>query len=158
MIPATLFFLVAFLLLALTRSLLLARYEIQVSTFGAATAGALLVSKVVLVADHLRFVDRFPHKPLVYNIAWKTVIYFCASFVARYLEFLIGFWRSEGSITAANERIFEEIVWSHFWLVQLWLFVLLLIYASLHELIRAVGRERAFAVFFRESRSASPHP
>jgi hypothetical protein len=37
--------------------------------------------------------NRFPNKPLIYNIAWKTVIYLLLSAVIHYLERLIDFWR-----------------------------------------------------------------
>ena len=35
---------------------------------------ALLVAKVVLITDALPFVNRFPEKPLIYNVVWKTAL------------------------------------------------------------------------------------
>ena len=49
----------------------------------------------------------------------------------------------------ANRRLFEEIVWPHFWGVQLWLLILLLVYCSLRELVRTLGRERIIKMFFQ---------
>jgi hypothetical protein len=60
LIPVILFFFVAFQLLALTETMMLEQYGIRVSTFLTATVAALVVAKVVLIADHLPFVDRFP--------------------------------------------------------------------------------------------------
>ena len=78
-VPPTLFFFVAFGLLLITQSLVLEEHGIGVWHWGGALIGALIVGKVVLVVDHLRFVDRYPHKPLIWNATWKTLIYAVAA-------------------------------------------------------------------------------
>jgi hypothetical protein len=152
-IPPAVFFFVAFQLLAFTRSLMLEQYGIEVSTFAAATIGALIVAKVVLVVDLLPFVDRFPEKPLVYNVVWKSAIYVIAALLVRYVEHLIDFLRETGDLALANHQLIEHVVWPHFWAVQLWLTVLFLVYCTLRELVRALGRERVMAIFFGPVRS-----
>lgn len=148
--PVMLFFFIAFQLLALTQSLMLKEYGIQAGTFLAATIMALVVAKVVVLTDLLPMVNRFPQKPLVYNVVWKTAIYFIASLGVRYAEHLVEFWRKSASFAIANRRILAEIVWPHFWAVQLWLLILLLVYCAVRELIRALGKERIIQMFFRE--------
>src|SRR5260221_8515736 len=86
MIAPTLFFFVTFQLLALTRALMLKRYGIDVTTFATATIGALVAAKVVVLADLLPFINRFPGRPLIWNIVWKTAIYLTVAFVLHYLE------------------------------------------------------------------------
>lgn len=147
-VPAAIFFFCAFQLIAFTKALILAEYGIQVSTFVNATIAALVVAKVVLLVDLLPFVNRFPDKPLVYNVAWKTVIYVLAAFVIRYVEHLIEYTREFGSIALANRHILEEFVWPRFLAVHIWLFVFLLMYCTLRELIRVLGRERIRTMFF----------
>lgn len=147
-IPASVFFFVAFQLLAITRSLILQQYGIQVSTFVAATIGALIVARVVMIVDLLPFVNRFPDKPLAYNIVWKTIIYWLAAFLVRYVEHLIHFVGKYGDIAVANSRLLDEVIWPHFLIVQIWLFVLFLMYCTLRELIRVLGRERIRSMFF----------
>ena len=142
------FFFVAFQLLAITRSLILQQYGIQISTFVAATMGALIVAKVVMIVDLLPFVNRFPDKPLVYNIVWKTIIYLLAAFLVRYVEHLIHFVRKYGDIAVANSHLLDEVIWPHFLIVQIWLFVFFLMYCTLRELSRALGRERIRSMFF----------
>ena len=149
LIPVTLFFLTAFLMLALTQTLLLAEHGIRGTTFAAAAIGALVVAKVVVIADHFSWVDRFPRRPLVYNVIWKTAIYFVASFGVRYAEHFVRLWGSSDGFADANHKLFDEIVWPHFWCVQMWLLALLLVYCTLRELIRAIGRDRLIAMFFR---------
>lgn len=156
LIPVTLFFLVAFLLLAVTRMLLLAEEGIKVSTFAAAAIGALVVAKVVVIADCFSWVDRFPRKPLIWNVLWKTSIYFLASFAVRYLEHLIHSWRRTGSFVEGNRQLFDEIVWPHFWCVQMWLLILLLVFCAIRELSRAVGRDRLIGMFFLVAPTTPP--
>jgi hypothetical protein len=158
LIPVTLFFFVAFQLLALTDALILKQYGIHVAIFVGATLLALVVAKVVLLTDHFALVNRFPEKPLIYNVIWKTVIYFFAALAFRYLEHLIHFWRTSAGFAEANRRLFEEIVWPHFWAVQLWLLILLLIYCAFRELVRALGRERIITMFFTEPATSAHQP
>lgn len=150
LVPVTVFFLIAFQLLALTEALMLKQYGIRVSTFLTATVMALVVAKVVIITDHFKLVNRFPDKPLVYNVVWKTVIYFLTLLVVRYAEHLIHFWRQTGNMAIANRRLVEEIVWPHFWGVQLWLLILLLTYCAFREIVRVLGRDRIIRVFFHE--------
>jgi hypothetical protein len=152
MIPPAAFFFVAFQLLAFTRSLMLRQYGIEVTDFLAATIGALVAAKVVLLSNLLPFINRFPGRPLIYNIAWKTFIYFAAALVVRYLEELFHYYRQHGELAAANRHLLEEVVWPHFWAIQIWLTVLLLTYCTLDELVRALGRDRMRELFFGVSR------
>ena len=73
-LPPFVFFFVAFHLIALTRVLMQQEYGIEARTVMNATIAALVVAKVVLLADLLPIVNRFPDRPLGYNIAWKTLI------------------------------------------------------------------------------------
>jgi hypothetical protein len=148
MIPPTVFFFVAFQLLAFTRSLMLKRYDIEVTTFLAATIGALVAAKVVVLADLLPFINRFPDRPLIYNIAWKTPIYFAAAFTVRYLEELFHYYRQHGDLLSANQHLLDEVIWTRFWAIQIWLTVLLLVYCVQSELVRVLGRDRMRELFF----------
>jgi hypothetical protein len=150
LIPVTLFFFVAFQLLALTDALILKEYGIRISIFATAAIGALVAAKVVVITDHFALVNRFPDKPLIYNVVWKTLIYFAGWLVIRYAEHFIHFWRETGNAAEANRQLFGKIVWPHFWGVQLWMAVLLLVFCAFRELVRAVGRERIIKIFFRE--------
>lgn len=153
-IPPAIFFLVAFELLALTHSIMLKEHGIRAPVFLAAAFGALVVAKVVLLLDLVPFINRFPDKPLIYNVVWKTALYALAALVVRYLEHLIHFWRKTGNLAEANRQLFDEVVWPRFWLIQMWLLVLLLVYCSLRELARALGRDRVRQMFFSSPRQA----
>jgi hypothetical protein len=107
----------------------------------------------LLIADHLPLINRFPERPLIYNVVWKTAIYFAASLAVRYVEHLIDSWRHAASFAEANRRLFDEVVWPHFWGVQLWLLILLLLYSAFRELARALGRDQIIGLFFYDPRT-----
>ena len=148
LLPPMIFFFVALHIVAFIHVLMLKGTGISpVSSMSIAVA-ALILGKAVLIADMLPMINRFPNKPLIYNIAWKTVIYLLLSAVIHYLERLIDFWRETGGFVAGNQKLLSEIVWPHFWAIQIILFVLIAAYCMVHELVRVVGREKVLRIFF----------
>jgi hypothetical protein len=148
MIPPVTFFFITFQLLAFTRALMLKRYGIDEASFWEATIGALVAAKVVVLADLLPFINRFPNRPLIYNIAWKTPIYFVAAFVVHYLEEFFHFYRQAGDLASANHQLLDDVIWSRFWAIQIWLMVLLLVYCTMDELVRVIGKDKMRRIFF----------
>jgi uncharacterized membrane protein len=147
-IPNVVFFFIVFQLLAFTRTLILKGYGIQASTFLKAAIAALIVGKVVLLTDLLPMINRFPNKPLIYNIVWKTFIYMVAAILVRYVEHLIPLIREYKNLTVANNHFLDEVIWPHFWLVQFWLLVCFLIFNAMRELGRILGRDQLRSMFF----------
>jgi hypothetical protein len=147
-LPPTIFFLIAFHIVIIDRRLMLRAYGLPLASIAGATVGALLIAKIVLITDKFAFINRFPDKPLIYNVVWKTVIYVAAALFIHYVEHLVPIWWRTGDLGAANRQLGSEIVWPHFWAIQLWLIVLLFVYCALRELIRAIGREKISAMFF----------
>jgi hypothetical protein len=148
LLPPTIFFFVALHLVALIRILLLKGTGITLNTSWQVTVAALILGKAVLVADHLPFINRYPDKPLAYNVAWKTTIYVLVAMLLHYLERLVDFWRQTGSLVAGNQQLLAEIVWPHFWAIQIILVVLILMYCTMHELVRVIGRDKVLEIFF----------
>jgi hypothetical protein len=148
LLPPTIFFFVALHIVAFVRVLMLKGTGIApLSTISIAVA-ALILGKAVLIADMLPMINRFPNKPLIYNVAWKTLIYLLAATVIHYLERLVDFWRQAGGLVAGNEKLLSEIIWPHFWAIQIILLVLIVMYCTMHELVRVIGREKVLRIFF----------
>jgi len=149
-LPPTLFFFVGFNLILLTKRLILEDYLIQYAGFLVATTSALLVGKSVLVANTMPFLRRFDNSPLVYPILFKTLVYTLFVFVARLIEALIHYLIGGGVLGGGRffERLIGTFSWSHFTAVQLWIFVLFLIYIIASELNQLLGDGELFKVFF----------
>jgi hypothetical protein len=148
MIPPTVFFFIALHIVALVRTLMLKGTGISPLGTVSIAVAALILGKAVLIADMLPFINRFPEKPLIYNVIWKTVIYSLVAALIHYLEHLFDFAREAGGIAAGNAKMLAEIVWPHFWAIQLILFVLILSYCTMRELVRIIGREKVVRIFF----------
>jgi hypothetical protein len=148
LLPPTLFFFIALHLVALFRVLMLKGTGIAIGTSVSVTVAALVLGKAVLIADLLPFINRYPDRPLVYNIAWKTTVYFLLSMFFHYLERLVDFWREAGGFIAGNQKLLAEIVWPHFWAIQILLVVLILMYCTMRELIRVIGVNKVRQIFF----------
>src|SRR5438132_4199441 len=148
LLPPTLFFFVALHIVGFVRVLMLKGTVISpLSTMSIAVA-ALILGKAVLIADLLPIINRFPNKPLIYNVAWKTLIYLLMATLIHYLERLIDFWRQTGGFVAGNEKLLAETVWPHFWAIQIILLVLIVMYCTMHELVRGIGKEKVLRIFF----------
>ena len=148
LLPPSIFFFIALHLVAIIYMLMLKGTGIRVGTSLSVTIAALVLGKSVLIADMLPFINRYPTKPLAYNVAWKTLIYTLVSVVIHYLEHLIDFWRQTGNFAAGNRKLLEEIVWPHFWAIQILLFIMIFEYCTMHELFRVAGRQRVQRVLF----------
>jgi hypothetical protein len=148
LLPPTIFFFVALHIVAFVRVLMLKGTGISPLSSMSIAVAALILGKAVLIADMLPMINRFPNKPLIYNVAWKTLIYLLAATVIHYLERLVDFWRQAGGLVVGNEKLLSEIIWPHFWAIQIILLVLIVMYCTMHELVRVIGREKVLRIFF----------
>jgi hypothetical protein len=143
MLPPTIFFFITLQLVAVIRVLML-------KGTGIAVGSPFQVLIAALIADLMPFINLYPHKPLIYNVVWKTAIYLLIATLIHYTERLLEFWKAAGSFAAANEKLLAEIVWPHFWAVEILLLVLIFFYSTIRELVRVIGRDKMLAIFFLE--------
>jgi hypothetical protein len=68
--------------------------------------------------------------------------------ILHYLERIVPLWWRARNFAAANRQLLEEVVWPHFWAVQLWLVVLHFVYCSVRELVRVIGAHEVRRMFF----------
>ncbi|MGA9820012.1 MAG: hypothetical protein WBQ36_00280 [Desulfobaccales bacterium] len=126
---------------------MLEQYGIKFSGFVNAAVGALIVGKALLVADDIKFINRYPDKPLIYNVVWKTFLYFLVTLLVQYIEGIIPLLVKYHSVRIAIERSWEEIIWAHFWAVHIVFVFLLSLYVSFRELARAIGEKKFLHIF-----------
>jgi len=157
-IPPTIYFLIALTLLAIARSLFLRTFGITTAGQVQIVIGALILGKSVLIADLLPFVNRYPHRPLIYNVAWKSLIYNLVALLIHYLERLLEFWKDFGGFIGANREMWEKVVWPHFWGVQILLVMIIVPYSIAHEIARIIGPKRFHELFFGPPGKALAQP
>lgn len=157
LIPPTIFFFVALHIIVLMRHLMLKGTGIPIASSLVVTVAALTIAKAVLIVDAFPFINRYPDKPLAYNIAWKTAIYFVVASFIHYLENLYEFWKETAGLVAANQKLLAAIVWPHFVATEILLIGIVFIYCTIREIIRAIGPDKARAMFFGPPRNARPH-
>jgi hypothetical protein len=148
MVPPTIYFFVILHIVALIRALMVEGSGLPPATTASIAVAALVLGKSVLLANALPYINRFPEKPLIWNVCWKSVVYFLVAFVIHYLEHLYDFWKTAPGIAAANEKLLAAIVWPHFWAIQILLAVLIINYCIATELARVVGGKELMTMFF----------
>ena len=70
------------------------------------------------------------------------------STLIHYVERLIDFSRQAGGIVAGNKKLLAEIVWPHYWAIEIILFILIVVYCTTRELARVIGRKKMLRLFF----------
>jgi hypothetical protein len=131
------------------RRLLLAHYGISYEDYGISVIRALVLGKVILVAETLRLGRGFEEKPLVVPTVYKTFLFTVCMAVFDIAEALVrGLIRGLGPMGAVDE------VMSRFhyeWLSRaLVLFFALIPLFAVRELRRVLGEE-VIGIFFRRS-------
>jgi hypothetical protein len=152
-LPPTVFFGVGFNLIVLTTDLILADYLVSFGNFVVATMAALVVGKAVLVANALPFLRRFDNAPLIRPVLFKTIVYWAVVFLVRFLEKLIEYFIAGGRLSGIPEYLATHFSWHRFVAIQIWIFVLFLVYTSVIELNARFGDGLMFKIFFTKRSS-----
>ncbi|HYZ72520.1 MAG TPA: hypothetical protein VE641_05535 [Chthoniobacterales bacterium] len=151
-VPPTLFFAVGFNVIVLTTQLILADYLIHFANFMLVTFSALVVGKAVLVANHLPFFRRFDTAPIIQPILFKTLIYCIVVLIVRFIEKLAKYLLTGGTFDGIPDYVEHHFSWNRFIAIQIWVFILFLIYTIAAELNSLFGSgELAKILFTRRS-------
>ena len=148
-LPPTIFFIIGFNLIVLTTNLILSDYGGQFATFMIATATALIVAKALLVANAMPMIRHYDRAPLIRPILFKTFFYWSAVLIVRLIERWIEY-RLSGNYVFGG-FVPHEIAtfsWDRFIAVQLWIFVLFLVYVTASEFNRLFGHGELRRILF----------
>jgi len=148
LLPVFAFFFIIFGLIDITRIFTYKTLELKYYGFVMILISALMMAKVVLISDLIPCIERYEKEPLIYNTFWKTSIYLVMSFIVRLLDHALPTYIDHKSLLITWDVVKESLGKPTFWVVQGWLFVLLLIFVAWRELIMAVGTEKVKALFF----------
>lgn len=132
-------------LFVMHESIVLARYDIDFTGYGLAFFNALLLAKVMLLAENLDIARSFEAKPLAYAILYNSAV-FAILFMAfkAVEEILVGLWRGQSvleSIPSYGGGSLKGIV-----SVGLITTVALIPFFAFREIGRAVGADELRAL------------
>jgi hypothetical protein len=146
------FFSIGFCIIILHNRLLTEGSTIQIASYGRAVVGGLIVAKMLLSVDMLPFVHAFPHKPLVHNIVWKSLLYVVASLCFLYMEPFLKHLVRGFSLSVSHSRAWHELMLPRTWATVIWLAVLLVVFVTAQEVSRVIGKEQLKSMFFGNKR------
>lgn len=153
-LPAAVFFLFLFHMLALTRAVSLADYDMTALRATGATIGALIVAKAILLVDALPLA-RWCSAPRAVHVLWRTVVYGVVVLLFKLVEEAIPLLSEHGSLGATIRAMVREASWPILAVLALWIAGGLVLYSVAMELVDALGRERVRELLFG-ARPADP--
>jgi hypothetical protein len=147
-LAAALFFATGFCLIHVSNRLLTEGSSVQLASLTRATFGGLIVAKVLASVDLLPFVHAFPGRPLAHNIVWKSSLYIAGGVIFLYLEpFVKNLFRGAG-LLASHAMAWQELMLPRTWATVIWVAMLLVVFVTLKELSRVVGKDQLRYMFF----------
>jgi hypothetical protein len=158
MLPPTIFFFLVFHVLAFIKRLLIGEFGISLADTSAATIGALVVGKSILIVDALPILKWIHQTRHIYTILWRILFYLIIVTLFQFIEGLIPFISKYGSISAAIEHLLEEIKWNHFVALRIILLLFIVIYTLIASIIESVGRKEFFKIFFGKDGKINSKP
>ena len=140
MLFVAVFFFISFSLLQLTKAAVLQKFDLHTLNPLHALVGALIVAKVLVIADAIPLVARYDSRPVVLAASWKTGFYLLLAVGFEFVDALVEH-RHQGLREAAG-KFGEEASTPIFWMLQAWLLILLFLFSAVRDLIRRLGRDR----------------
>ena len=155
-LPATIFFLILFHMIGLTKAVVLDEYSFTALRSAGATVGALIVAKAVLIVEALPIARLSSNRPIL-QILWKTLLYGVVALLFRFVEELIPLLSKHGGLVSAIKAMRGEVSWALFAVLALWILGGLFLYCLASELVQAVGPDKVKEALFTgmEGRSGS---
>ncbi len=144
---------VVFGLYVLDEMLILGQRNINFGFHGFAIINALVLGKILLIAEDLGFANRFMDKPLVYPILYKALA-FSILFMASHLveSVLIGLWHGKSALESIPK--IGGGTWVG-WLVAIAIFfVSLAPFFAFREIGRVIGRDVLWDLMFKRRAKA----
>lgn len=146
--PAFVFFLVAFNLINIIEALFLKSKGIPPFSFYTVFLAAAVIAKILVVIEHLPFINAFPEKPLICNVLWKTFIYEASAFIVRLLMRIVPPILESKSFALGYDAFKKAFDSMQFLSIQILYLVLFFTFVTAQELILAIGAVKVRKLFF----------
>ena len=97
--------------------------------------------------------------PIIQPVLFKTTVYWAVVFVVRFLEKIGEYFFAGRTFAGIPDYVMTHFTWHRFAAIQIWIFVLFLIYTSVAELNAALSPGQLRKIFFnRRSAETKPTP
>lgn len=148
-LPLILYFFIVFTLINEIEAFLMEKAGITPVSIFEIFLAAALIAKVIIVIDHLGYINRFKNKPLMIPIVWKTLNYWVILFIIRFLIRFIPTFKVKGALLKDHlDQFFQSLDWRLFFAVQIFYLLFLFIYVTFYELSNKVGDKKIRKIFF----------
>jgi hypothetical protein len=135
LLPAMVFFLIGFNLIALSKHAILANHGIAYEGLAKATIGALLVAKVVALAGLLPIMKRLQQRSLWSPALLQAAVYTILCMAVHEIEGLVRLSVSAASLVAGVDLWRDEFKLAEFLFIAIWVFALFAVFVAFAELI-----------------------
>jgi hypothetical protein len=145
---------VVFALLSIHKSLVLSQHHLDFPEHAFAIINAFIFAKVLLIGEHFHLGTRFHHKPLIYPILHKCLIFTVVLISFHIVEsILVGLWH--GNTVASSLPLLGENSVKSIGSVGIMCFVVLLPFFGFREIGRVIGNKELSSLIMHK-RSNDP--
>ena len=139
---------VVFGLLSIHKSIVLSQHHLDTEEHAFAVINAFVFAKVLLVGEQLKLGNRFSHRPLIYPVLYKCLVFTVVLIVFHVIESVaVGLWHGHTVV----ESLPPFLGWNPRGLlaVGVMCFVLLVPFFGFREIARVIGREELRALILK---------
>jgi hypothetical protein len=131
------------------RRLVLAHYEIYLNDYFSGVIKALVIAKVVTIGAFLRISRKFEHKPLIFPVLYKAVLFTLWVMVFDIVEAFIHIFINNPVLTEAFNELKGHM--NNLWLGgALLIFFSFIPFFAFKELVRVLGKEKVRELFLHK--------
>ena len=152
------FFSIGFCIIILHNRLLVEGSQLKIASYARALVGGLIAAKVLLTVDNLPFFEAFSHKPMIYNIGWKTSLYALGAMVFLYAEPFVKHLVKGAGLYLSHRQAWHELTLPRTWATMIWTVVLLLVFVTMQEMSRVLGKGQLKCMFLGPRRTPEVRP
>jgi hypothetical protein len=108
--------------------------------------------------EQLPFFDAFPHKPMIYNMGWKTSLYAVGAMGFLYAEPFVKHLVKGAGLYVSHRQAWHELTQPRTWATMIWMVVLPLVFVTMQEISRVLGEGQLKYMFLGHSRTPEVRP
>lgn len=134
-------------ILFILKQLLLDEYHVQFNGMSMALIGALILSKVVLILEHVSLGTWIQNRAAMWEVLLRTALYIMGVFIVLLLEKAFDGRHEYHGFMPSLKAVFEHEDVYHVWINLIVLSLALLVYNLISVISRHLGKGKLFRIF-----------